>query len=375
MLSKTVKYLVLNDIHLGHRKNKTEVIVNHLDKYFLDNNKLFSSLDIIFIAGDIFERLLNGGTSESELAMAWLTRLIKYCSKRNIKLRILEGTPSHDFKQARVLTKVINELNIDIDFKYIDTLSIEIINDYELSILYVPDEWSESGETTLQDVKQLLADNNLTKVDIAIMHGFFHYQLPQITLESGHDEKSYLDIVNYLIHIGHIHSHSIFERIIAGGSFDRLAHNEEESKGGIYTVLRPNNKYEYVFIPNKYATIFKTLDIDGMDINNVLKEIKKIVSNNLDTVNVRLSMSKQNSIKGSLDFIKSQIPNANIIENIKKSKEVEISEENALESISLTECIKITKDNIKELLYTEMMKYDLPHKDLQIMEEELEDVI
>ena len=38
MNSKSLSYLVLSDIHLGHRRNKTEFIIHNLREYFKDYN-------------------------------------------------------------------------------------------------------------------------------------------------------------------------------------------------------------------------------------------------------------------------------------------------------------------------------------------------
>ena len=55
----------------------------------------------------------------------WLTELIVFCKQHDIILRILEGTPSHDRNQSKVITSIIKKLNIELDYKYIDTLYIE----------------------------------------------------------------------------------------------------------------------------------------------------------------------------------------------------------------------------------------------------------
>jgi DNA repair exonuclease SbcCD nuclease subunit len=56
-----LKYLVLSDIHLGSKNNTTAEIINNLDIFFKNYTQdgEFSELDIIFIAGDLFDRLLD----------------------------------------------------------------------------------------------------------------------------------------------------------------------------------------------------------------------------------------------------------------------------------------------------------------------------
>ena len=100
------------------------------------------------------------------------------------------------------------------------------------------------------------------EVDIAIMHGQFHYQFPRIKLDSSHDEQEYLNMVKHYIHIGHIHTHSSYDRIIAQGSFDRIAHGEEENKGCVVAKIDTTNREndEWMFLVNDKAMRFITLN-------------------------------------------------------------------------------------------------------------------
>ena len=159
MNKQLIKYLVISDIHLGHNINRTEYIVNNLRDYIFKNKK-FKDLDIIFIAGDIFDRLLNPSSNDMIVSCVWLTELVKFCKERKIKLRILEGTPSHDWKQAKLISNIIEKLNIEIDYKYVDTLFIEDMEDLGLSILYIPDEYKHKATDTFKDVKKLMKSLN-----------------------------------------------------------------------------------------------------------------------------------------------------------------------------------------------------------------------
>jgi DNA repair exonuclease SbcCD nuclease subunit len=187
MRKKHISYLVLSDIHLGHKNNKTEDIVNNLNHYFAKHNQLIKRCDVIFLAGDVFDKLLISSSVEYVVAIQWLSVLAMYCKKNNIKLRILEGTPSHDWKQLKALSTTLEVLNTGIDFKYISTLEIEHIEDLGINVLYIPDEYKHEASETFTDVKELMKSKNLKQVDIAIMHGQFNYQLP-IKLESSHSE-------------------------------------------------------------------------------------------------------------------------------------------------------------------------------------------
>ena len=298
-----LNYFVLSDIHLGHKRNKKENIVHNLREYFKDYHKQLSKVKIIFIAGDIFDTLLSNNSNEYLLATEWLTELILYSKAHNIKLRILEGTPSHDWRQAKLISSIIDKLKIDIDYKYISTLHIEHMVDFDLNILYIPDEYKHKASDTLEEVKKLLIKENLTNVDIAIMHGQFHYQIPMIRLESSHDEDEYLNIVKYFISIGHIHTSSIYERILAQGSFDRLAHNEEEDKGGMLCTIYKDGSYRFLFLKNTRAKIFITLDYNKSSLST--EEVSNDIRNRLkgieDDSYIRILINDVKSIEGLKD--------------------------------------------------------------------------
>ncbi len=283
-----MRYLVMSDLHLGHNKNNANYIIAGLNKFFLQYRKTLLTIDILFIAGDLFDKLLATNSNDYILINKWLINLIKFVSANSIKLRVLHGTLSHDQNQFNVFYNILSGLKIDIDFKYYDDVAIETIND--VVTLYVPDEFGDTDDI-LKAVKSKLALLNLTSIDIAIMHGNFDYQLP-ITLPSALDSKRFLNLITGPISIGHIHTHSVFKRIIAQGSFDRLHHNEEEDKGAVVIDFNPLDKtYSFNFLTNNNTMIFKTININNFTIERVKKLLLKYehIGIKLDKpVNIRL---------------------------------------------------------------------------------------
>jgi hypothetical protein len=263
MINRELRYIVLSDIHLGHRNNKTNRIIEQLDAFFDHYKPRSDGLNLIIIAGDLFDTLLDMSGPQVHEILVWISRLMRYCALNQIKLRILEGTPSHDWMQSEMFQTVgaISRYE-QLDYKYIKTLSIEIIEEYNLSILYVPDEWHPDTAVTLSEVKTLLEQYKCAQVDIAIMHGQFTYQLPAAAHKAPrHDEAAYLGLVRHFINIGHVHQFSTYERILAQGSFDRLCHGDEIPKGALYEIIRPDGHDEYFFLENKAAMVFKTLSL------------------------------------------------------------------------------------------------------------------
>jgi len=363
-------YLVISDIHFGSGVNKTENIVKNLGKYFLEYHKIISKLDVIFIAGDIFDRLLTSSSQDYIDSMQWLTKLARYCMSNDIMLRILEGTPSHDSKQASVFDIVLSELDINVDFKYVSELYIEHIDKHNIDVLYVPDEVNSTSKETFEQVKELLNAHNLNKVDIAIMHGAFSYQIPAIELPSMHNERDYLNIVKSYISVGHVHTYSTYDRILAQGSFDRLAHNEEGSKGGIVITLDNDKGNSYKILKNNHATIFKTIDITDTDLN-FMEELDNLILKYPKGSNIRLRTTEDNPINKSILEIRKRYPYHNITDTRNKNSKQSNMTTNVLADVKFTN-IQITKDNIVKLVSDELTDINVDIKN--ILFDELEKI-
>ena len=61
--------------------------------------------------------------------------------------------------------------------KYHKFLDIEYIERIGKYVLYIPDEWTNSHDELELQIQEKLNQHSITKVDIAIMHGQFKYQL------------------------------------------------------------------------------------------------------------------------------------------------------------------------------------------------------
>ena len=359
-----ISYLVISDIHLGHKRNQTTDILHNLDNFFdfYSDTCSYKDLDIIFIAGDMFDSLLDFSGTEIHEIIVWLDKLMRFCGKHKIKLRVLEGTPSHDWKQSKIVDTMHNMMYFftSADIKYIDTLYIEHIKDLELYILYVPDEWNSSSETTLQQVKELMNDKGITSVDIAIMHGCFNYQVTwgnNVKVSYAHDEASYLSIVKYYISIGHIHTHSVHDRIIAQGSFDRIAHGEEEPKGAV--LLKIGREPSYMLIENKLARTFKTIELKSLDLDKSMATIDRVVSKLREKSYVRIKASKTHPVFVALEDVKNKYP-MYTFSKLGIDEEERVSYIQPYFSTENYTPISLTPDNLLEMLTTEIRnKYTL----------------
>lgn len=295
MMKDKLRILNIGDLHLAHASTPTEFIVRNLDRELSD--EVLESVDLLTVAGDVFDRLVGYNEPDIAIAEAWITRLLYRCAAFNVVIRVVEGTPYHDRGQSDFFIRQKEMSDIPVDVKYFNTLDIEYIASLGIHMLYVPDKYNDDTSETLTEVKLLLKDRNLEKVDFALMHGAFEYQLPYIVEEPTHDSKAYLELVRYLIFIGHVHISVEMDRITPSGSFDRLAHGEEGEKGfHIADVDLATGNYKRMFYPNKQAMVYKTIEAHGVDANELWDIVDELVKEYPIGSNFALKINKTDMI-------------------------------------------------------------------------------
>ena len=307
-----MKYIVIGDVHLGHAKTPTAHIVSSLRKHILSDKH--TDIDVLFIEGDLFDRLLDLNSKEVQVIISFFDSLLNYCFLNNIKLRVLEGTPSHDVLQPEILVKLNEIRDNKVDLKYFKVLDIEYLAEENKYVLYIPDEWVNDHAVLEKQIKDKLNLLGIEQVDIAILHGQFGYQVQGIPYTGFRfDEVYFLNIVKDLIHVGHYHTYSYFERIVATGSFERLAHGEEEPKG--YLVAKDRT---YTFIPNTDAYIYKNITLRS---NTTLEQLDRNIRQYPKDSHICLTMSKDHSFNLTFGELKLRYLDYNLKKKIKDESE------------------------------------------------------
>lgn len=167
----------------------------------------------------------------------------------------------------------------------------------------------------------------------------------------AHSSVKFLSIVKHFISIGHIHTFSHYEKIIAQGSFDRLRHGEEEAKGGVLCTISENGN-SFCFIQNKLAKTFKTINIRQKDLDLALVYLEKELGKLKINSHVRIKADKDHPILRIYEDVRKKYP---LFIFSKLTNETEL-ENNQVQADQLSEFTHITmsETNIVELLIDEI---------------------
>jgi hypothetical protein len=336
----------VSDVHLGHHRTKSDFIVNNLTEAFF-NTPVLETIKLFFIAGDFFDRLLMLPIEDVRTIEDWVVKFLLLCQKHSVIVRVLEGTPSHDWRQSRLFEDKNRHLGNIVDLKYVDKLSVEYIPTLDATVLYVPDEWAEEADDTWKQVNDIMRGMGLDKVDFACMHGCFKYQLP-IQSNSSHDEERYLSIVREIIFIGHHHLHTRHKRIFAEGSFDRLSHGEENPKGyGIYRIDGDNRSTEFVVNPG--SKLYVTINLLGVGIEDAIKALVPYNDYPVGS-HFRILTRRADGVSAAMPLIKDSYPGFHWTTQLEDLATIETSLQSQ-ERDDVPKPITISRENIGRLIF------------------------
>jgi len=320
LATDAVRIAWISDVHLAHRRVKIKKQLDYLRRRF--NRKTMHKYRAIVCSGDLFDKRIPHDSEEAIQISIWMTELCELAKEFNVSLVFLLGTPSHDQGQPRWIVIINEEIaKIGADVRYYDKVTVDKLYPDGPNALFIPDEVNHSSDLTYKEAVEAIKMAGLDKVEIAVMHGMFHYQEPIRTVVS-HSEEKYHEIVKHLIIIGHHHTHTKFGIIRVPGSMERLRHNEEEDKGHFETVYSPTEGVlEEEFIVNTDAEIFATINIEGWPLDQVYAHLNSL-SHYPDGSRLRLAMSRHDEAYTALPGIKNRFPHFSI-----ESKNIEVEKQ------------------------------------------------
>lgn len=221
----TKRVLAISDIHLMHARVPTANIAENLKAILLPYG---NTIDALIIAGDLFDDSKALRQAEAQDAIAFISWLLDWAKTTKTSIRVIEGTPSHDHGQSKTL--VATNESVGADVVYLDGIGIYYDSVLEMTIGWVQDEYKPKASETEREMAELMRTRGIDKVDMFIMHGCFHFQLPVFS-ERSFNEDFWTSRCERVIFIGHDHKPKLNGIIRVTGSPDRLSMNEEEEKG------------------------------------------------------------------------------------------------------------------------------------------------
>jgi hypothetical protein len=322
--------------------------------------------------GDVFDTLLSVNDDDWVEIELWIGHFLRLCKRHDILLYVLEGTPSHDWRQSEQFVTINEIAGIGANLKYVKDISVEYEPALDIWVGFVPDESAPTTDQTLSQIHDLLRAKGLEQVDLMFMHGQFEYQLPPHVKAQKHSSEAYLSITRSAVFIGHVHIHSSYKRIYAQGSFDRLSHGEEEPKGHLRAVIHSNGDTEVTFVENEGARKFITIYCMHMSVEDSLLEIERRVKDLPDNSAVRLEANHDHPLFADMDALVRIYPQFTWSKNPKDADEADEPEfeDGGVEFVPIT----ITRDNIVELLSERLSERGIHKEILEIAQQKINEV-
>jgi len=377
MSDNPLKITNIADIHCGHPRIDHSQMYQNLCNYFYP--KVIES-HIVFIAGDLCDTLLNMGSSHTTYLLRFIYDLMAISKKYGTKIRILQGTFSHDRNQAFAFEAfiqnkcngfIVDEHDAPVDMKVISKISVEEISGFinngvphpdTLKVVYLPDSLPyKKGEEAVDKIKEIFQLVGWSKADLLIGHGTFDFALPiNIPLPPcTYTVEMFDDIVDGQIVMGHIHTHYRKQNVSYCSSFERIAHNEEEAKGFLYLERYKDRRWRIFFKENKGAVLFKTITPESNDPDEVVAYfINRVEALFPDLMGYVRVVHHNPEIRSILNKVcATKYPKL-----IYTAKTTNIDKNTALKTVDdyfqdTSDLIIPTKDNLNELVYNHIKQH------------------
>lgn len=375
-----INIVVINDLHFGIKDTERERQELNMFLDFLKNNPV----DILELNGDYFDHKLSLGESFALIGMEFFNEILTIAKEKNIKIRMIEGTYSHDRFQPKIFENFIPEKDGEklIDYKFFETIGTEDL--MGLHILYVPEEYPVNHDEYYKQYKN-------DKFDLIFVHGTWDFINFGGMIENNRNDINtspvfkYDEWANALEHglaiCGHIHGRHIYKnkqgtKIIYPGAFTAWSFDQISDRGFLYLTFDTDTKqFEYKFINNEKSPKYANLDVKdlGLDLNTcTIDELKTKIQEqkakvdflkiNLDALPKDKKDIFKNLYKNTAD-VKTEVSPEKFLLNESKSSEFDkynyIIEDKMTHEQIIQKFIKdemnvdITEEKIKEIITEE----------------------
>lgn len=288
--------VTINDLHFGIRDSKRLYDeLSQFKTFILDHPEV----KIIVFAGDYYDHKLTLCEAESFYAMMFFKEVFDIACSKNIAIRMIQGTRSHELNQLELFrTYEIENIKGNSNFKIINTVSEETFEG--LNILYIPEEYPVDAEEYYSEYRN-------KKHDIVFGHGTWDFVAQQGQIEHGSRKdvysapvfewKQWKDNIDGFVSFGHIHGRNKYgKKIYYSGSFTRWGFGERSDRGFTSFWMDPDTKeYDVTFVDNTMAPKYDVmsaldLNLESLDAESIIKvideEAKRTDHLRVDFVNI-----------------------------------------------------------------------------------------
>ena len=302
------------DIHFGSIDPKTTYQI--LKEQFINKIKLLPKVDIIAVAGDIFERKYMANSDPITYATLFMGDLMQVSKEKNATVIILMGTREHDADQLRLFYHYRN--NTDYDIHIVE--NIQFVYTKGIQILCIPELYGVPEE-------QYDAVLNTTFYDMCIMHGTIKGAIYGDNVKEG--RLFTIDDFKYClgpIVSGHVHTGGCFEKdFYYTGSPIRYKFGEEGTKGFLILLYDLDSRRYIMHLEPIESFRYDTISIDDILLSDP-KEIIDYINDLKEKENIhylRIIISSNFSIENA-EIIKSYFRNRQDIKfKIEKNKKIQ----------------------------------------------------
>lgn len=315
-MTDVIKMLMVSDVHFGAKDiNQSEMSDAFIDTIF----PVLKTSDIFFINGDFFDDLVSFDNHGFDPIYETILMMFHMCEKHDVKLRVLQGTWSHDRNQLKRFNSFYKNNHFTFDYRFIDTIDLEEISfkDRSLRFFFIPDDLPfKTSDDIVEVLKNKMVEKDWDFVDYGCMHGFFDFTFPKNVSQENTlvFKESQFPFVRKAIDVGHVHQHRICGNVFSNGSFDRLCQGDEDPKGCVLFTDYPD-KYTASFIENKNAAIYDTLIISE---NATTEDISRIIDNHIASlntnrkINLRFIVDSTDQYEAIKTYVKDKYPDVKI---------------------------------------------------------------
>ena len=249
------------DLHFGTVPPKVEYEILH--EQFINKIITMPKIDIISIAGDLFDHKLLSSSDAVLYASLFIDELCDIARRFNATLILIDGTPSHDCGQLKLFYHYLNDPTLDIRI----VSSLQYIYTHGATILCIPELHGVD-----ESVYQEFLNNNY--YDQAIGHMTFKGSVYGNNVGTGRlfCIEDFLRCYGPIIS-GHVHKPGCFDKhFYYCGSPMRYKFGEEEPKGFLISIIDLDNHTYYTNFEEITSFRYDTIELDDI-ISNDPKQV------------------------------------------------------------------------------------------------------